>query len=655
MGINIGSLFVEVGMNSANLAKDAAKVDRIVDGTAEKLNKLGNNPSLDRLRAKYNPLFAVHVKYKKQLDDIRKAHQLGAISTDEMSAAIGRERRAALSSIAALKGRNNAMVQVGKSSNYAAYQQKNLLFQLNDVAVSLAGGQRPLTVFAQQGSQIAQIYGPSEGGVGRALKETGKLALNVVTKFPLLTAAVAAGALAVAGLTHEINQNSDVVVSMGDTALAVFQVIGSGIYDIVKPAVDAIAGWFSSAWDKVITATKSTINLLINSFQAGYESITSGWKLLPTVLDVAIRSAANNMIGYIENFVNKSIGLINGLIDKINTVAAKLPGASGTAIEKIESVSLGRVANPNAGNLAKLQAARVARTEEITSQDRAGQFFQAVKTQAIANAKSGEKVKNAAAGSSTRNTELDRLQSRAGQIFQETRTPQELFKQEMEELDSLVKKGMISWDTYERAVKRAQDRMNATLGTSKKLSDSIADSVTKNIQSAESWQDLGKVAINVIKDILTQQLTAKAQSLGSGAGKGLSGLFSGGGGGLFSSIGSGLSSLAGKVGGFFSGGFSAGVAHTGGIVGGAMASRSVHPSTFARAPRFHGGGIVGDEVPIIAKKGEGVFTKEQMRSMGGGVTVNMNISTPDAQSFMKSKGQIAAGMTMAIKKGQRNL
>ena len=67
-------------------------------------------------------------------------------------------------------------------------------------------------------------------------------------------------------------------------------------------------------------------------------------------------------------------------------------------------------------------------------------------------------------------------------------------------------------------------------------------------------------------------------------------------------------------------GGSAGLLHTGGIVGAPGGrQRLVAPSLFAHAPRHHGGGIAGrlrpGEVPIIAEKGEGVFTSEQMRTL----------------------------------------
>ncbi len=76
------------------------------------------------------------------------------------------------------------------------------------------------------------------------------------------------------------------------------------------------------------------------------------------------------------------------------------------------------------------------------------------------------------------------------------------------------------------------------------------------------------------------------------------------------------------IGGFF--GFS--MAHGGGIIGADnLAAKSASPLVFTNAPRFHSGGIVGDEVPIIAKRGEGVFTREQMKALGDNGT-NVNIS-----------------------------
>lgn len=79
-------------------------------------------------------------------------------------------------------------------------------------------------------------------------------------------------------------------------------------------------------------------------------------------------------------------------------------------------------------------------------------------------------------------------------------------------------------------------------------------------------------------------------------------------------------------------------AHSGGIVG-SDALRTIYasPTVFSNAPRFHSGGIVGDEVPIIAKRGEGVFTREQMKALGdtgARVSVNFINKTLTAEDFI---------------------
>ena len=79
------------------------------------------------------------------------------------------------------------------------------------------------------------------------------------------------------------------------------------------------------------------------------------------------------------------------------------------------------------------------------------------------------------------------------------------------------------------------------------------------------------------------------------------------------------------------GGATSVVLHGGGIVGSEQAGfRSLPPMAFAGAPRYHSGGIAGDEVPAILRKGEGVFTPGQMAALGGRggdpVTINQTVS-----------------------------
>jgi hypothetical protein len=68
------------------------------------------------------------------------------------------------------------------------------------------------------------------------------------------------------------------------------------------------------------------------------------------------------------------------------------------------------------------------------------------------------------------------------------------------------------------------------------------------------------------------------------------------------------------------------LAHTGAIVGTMQGlHKAASAGVFYKAPRFHTGGIAGDEIPIIAKRKEGIFTPEQMAALAPvGTNRNMN-------------------------------
>ncbi|CAL77418.1 hypothetical protein BRADO3641 [Bradyrhizobium sp. ORS 278] len=79
----------------------------------------------------------------------------------------------------------------------------------------------------------------------------------------------------------------------------------------------------------------------------------------------------------------------------------------------------------------------------------------------------------------------------------------------------------------------------------------------------------------------------------------------------------------------------AAIHHSGGMAGDpGMPMRLVHPATFDHARRFHGGGIVGDEVPIIARRGEEVGWPDQLARKYGSAAPQVNVTlieSPNAQ------------------------
>lgn len=79
--------------------------------------------------------------------------------------------------------------KLGISAKQTAFALRNVPAQISDIIVSLQGGQRPLTVFLQQGAQLKDLF----GGTGNAVRQLTGFILSSIT--PLNLAIVAATAL----------------------------------------------------------------------------------------------------------------------------------------------------------------------------------------------------------------------------------------------------------------------------------------------------------------------------------------------------------------------------------------------------------------------------------------------------------------------------
>lgn len=158
---------------------------------------------LDALRAKYNPLFAAQQQYLKSLSEINQAAKVGALTEKERVAAIDKTKSAFVNQVQGIRGVSVANTEIAKTGQLASYELVNLSRQIQDVFVSLVSGQSVGTVFIQQGTQIADVYGSSKTGtVGGSLKQVGGIISSVITPMRLLGVGVAAtGALALASLS----------------------------------------------------------------------------------------------------------------------------------------------------------------------------------------------------------------------------------------------------------------------------------------------------------------------------------------------------------------------------------------------------------------------------------------------------------------------
>ncbi len=170
---------------------------------------------LERLRAKYSPLFNTINNYKAAVADIRRAHALGAISADEMAKAIARERQAALASTAAIKGRNQALqvtvTRSGSGGSANSFNTSNLAAQGFDIAAT-AGFMPWYTVALQQGPQVAQVFNDIRNSGAKIGPAVAGAFMQLVNPISLVTIG-AIGATAAA-----VQYFSGVVSGSGDSA-----------------------------------------------------------------------------------------------------------------------------------------------------------------------------------------------------------------------------------------------------------------------------------------------------------------------------------------------------------------------------------------------------------------------------------------------------
>jgi hypothetical protein len=161
------------------------------------------------------------------------------------------------------------------------------------------------------------------------------------------------------------------------------------------------------------------------------------------------------------------------------------------------------------------------------------------------------------------------------------------------------------------------------------MTTALADISMGTKSAGDAFRNLGQVVIRSLEEMIIKMMIMKslAPLLGGGGGFNILSLFGLGGTGGPMNLGN-AGGTGGGLGGLY---------HSGGIVGSEpTAMRYVHPAYFDDAPRFHGGGIAGGEVPIIAQRGEGVFTPGQMAAMGGAKAPVIHIY-PVAGSTMDSK------------------
>lgn len=217
---------------------------------------------------------------------------------------------------------------MAKSAGLNRHEMINLSHQVQDVIVSLQGGQKPMTVLLQQGSQIGSIFGGSGAGAGAIFKQLASIVGRLVARL-LPFAAVVGAALAPFSLfTREMNKGFDsdayvkglkltedqlkklkesgekLTVTFGDTFKATFQVIGGYAAAYFKPMTDKIGQWWNQALDWMMNALSTFTRAMLGLFIAIPGVVKAVFKDIPASLELMFKTGANNVITIVEGMLN---------------------------------------------------------------------------------------------------------------------------------------------------------------------------------------------------------------------------------------------------------------------------------------------------------------------------------------------------------------
>lgn len=159
--------------------------------------------SLDRqfasIERRYNATVRAQQDYERVQRQVNAAVAQNPALTQRAAVVLDEVNKRYQAQVAAARGAASANDNVAKSTGLARYEMINLSRQVQDIGVSLAGGQSPFTVLVQQGSQVGDIFANTTG----TLRGFASQIAAMITPTRVLGAGVLAlGAAAYAGYSY---------------------------------------------------------------------------------------------------------------------------------------------------------------------------------------------------------------------------------------------------------------------------------------------------------------------------------------------------------------------------------------------------------------------------------------------------------------------
>lgn len=309
--------------NADSLTDSLERMERAGDSAGDSTDQLSRSldeqrRELAQLLGQINPTVAALDRLDTQQERLSRFRRAGLVDSDTFE-----EYAARISDVRAqLGGAADGMNRAGMSARAYSAALRGLPAQFTDIAVSLQGGQAPLTVLLQQGGQLKDMF----GGIAPAAKALGGYILGLVN--PFTVAAAAAGALALA--YYKGSEQSD---ALRDSLILTGNFSKTSEAQLISLAesADQVTGTFGQAAGALAQLTAASVNTtgnlkLITTTAVEMQRVTG--KAVEDTVAEFIKLGKDPVAGIVEldekyRFLTASVyAQIKALSDQGNAVAA---------------------------------------------------------------------------------------------------------------------------------------------------------------------------------------------------------------------------------------------------------------------------------------------------------------------------------------------
>ncbi len=559
------------------------------------------------------------------------------------------------------------------------HETANLAAQLHDVGVSLAGGQSPLLVAVQQGSQITQILGPA-GAAGAVALLRGAF-LSVVSPVSLATIAIIAGGGYVAQYFAELltgSENSeealkreaqlveDVATKWGDVLPHLRQYLAEKQRLSSETAIGEATGTvaaeqFNAARQQVADLKLDLADLMeqwryfgapddqIVAVQRSFADLERAVKDSSATAEDAARVQAALM----TLFTNTGLTAVGDLASRFHDLAGSIAAASQAAANfRFDSAIRDFNERNRLGVLPPVvsgggQFLNPAEFQDYRASQTKSQFQ--LEQEAAAPHPTG-----AASNQLSAARDQETAYQRVVEQLREERamlglnaTEQRILSEQRRAGVSAASEQGKAIEAVVRGIEAETERLDRFEAQQREVNDAVRNLAGSALDGVLAWAQGAATAEDAARGLASEILRAVSYAALLGEGP-LAGLFGGGAiGGVGSAGGGGLVGL---------------------LLGGATRMLGGGAADPWAGFRAQGGPVdpfktyvVGEKGPELLRMGGRsgyVVPNGEISALASSqrpVSITFNVTSPDAPSFVKSRGQIETLMARAVARGQRGL